>query len=80
MHKPVCPIDPIFIIVWGFGVIVGLLGSPRKAVGAVRGARDMYEGEIEKKDAGYPTVNGSVQLNIRIIEHPFDVLGINFYD
>ena len=39
----------------------------------------MDQFEVEEEDSLDPPVDGCVRLEVRIIEHSFDVLGINLY-
>ena len=38
----------------------------------------MHEFEVEAEDSSYPAVDGSIRLDVRVAQHAFDVLGINF--
>ena len=41
---------------------------------------DMDELEIEEEDTGYPPVDCCVGLNVGVVQHPFDILRVDFND
>ena len=43
-------------------------------------SRDVDKFEVEQKDGGDPSVDGSVGLNVGVAEHTFDIACIDFYD
>ena len=40
---------------------------------------DVYELEIEQQDPGDPSIDGRVGLNIWVVDHSLDILGIDFH-
>lgn len=47
--------------------------------GAVSDTGGMDELEVEEEDTGDPLVDSCVRLDVRVVQHTADVLGINFY-
>ena len=43
-------------------------------------AQDMLECEVEEKDACNPMIDSCVGLDVRVVEHAFDILRVNFDD
>ena len=43
-------------------------------------SQDMDKFDVEQKDGGNPSVDGSVGLNVRVAEHTFDITCVNFYN
>ena len=80
VHEAVGLVDPIFIVVRRVRFIIRLCRASRKTVRTMGFSRDMYEFEVEEEDAGDPAVDSGVGLNVQVIEHSFDVLGVHFDD
>jgi hypothetical protein len=43
------------------------------------GTRDVNKVKMEGEDGNYPPVDTSAGRDVRIRQHPFDILGVDFY-
>jgi hypothetical protein len=69
-------IDPSFGVV-GLRRIFGSRRASGKTIGSgVERGGDVAKREVEQKNAGNPSINSSVRLNIGVVKHAFDVLGV----
>src|SRR5229473_2131358 len=78
VHETMEIIEPIFKVVVGFWFIARLRFSSRKTVGTMHSAGNMYERKMEGEDRHYPSVNGRARIEVRISEHSFDVMSVDF--
>ena len=42
-------------------------------------AGDVYQVEVKEENAGNPTIDDCVRLDVGIVQHSFDILCIGFY-
>ena len=57
VHKAMEAIDPVVEVVFGFRLVARLGFATRKAIGAMEGTGNMYEGEVEDEDRDNPSVD-----------------------
>ena len=79
MHEAMQFIDPIFkFIISIFCKVIGLAWLVQKSIRTMHSTFDMNEGKMKCKNQHNPSIDTSRKLDVRVLEHSFDITCICF--